>query len=138
LRLQKVPSDQFNTWIRPLQARQHEGEISLLAPNRYVRDQVELLFWERITQLMSQLGDATSPLSLILDVGSLATEAVPLRAESQRRGAVDLNRGFTFETFVEGKSNEIAKAAAQQVAENAGRSYNPLLLYGGVGLGKLT
>ena len=119
-----------------LQARQHEERVVLFAPNRYVRDQVESLFWARINELMNQLGDPTSPLDVTLDIGSIANDPAPIRAESQKRGAVDLNRAFTFETFVEGKSNEIAKAAAQQVAENAGRSYNPLLLYGGVGLGK--
>ena len=133
---EEVPPEQFNTWIRPLQARQHEGRLELLAPNRYVRDQVESLFLVRISQLMDQLGDASSPLGLTLDIGSSGREAPPLRAETTRRGSVDLNRVFTFETFVEGKSNEIAKAAAQQVSENAGLSYNPLLLYGGVGLGK--
>ena len=133
---EEIPSDQFNTWIRPLQARQHEEQVVLFAPNRYVRDQVESLFWGRINELMNQLGDPTSPLDVMLDIGSVAIDPSPMRAEAQRRGAVDLNRAFTFETFVEGKSNEIAKAAAQQVAENAGRSYNPLLLYGGVGLGK--
>ena len=133
---EEIPSDQFNTWIRPLQARQHEERVVLFAPNRYVRDQVESLFWARINELMNQLGDPTSPLDVTLDIGSIANDPAPMRAESQKRGAVDLNRAFTFETFVEGKSNEIAKAAAQQVAENAGRSYNPLLLYGGVGLGK--
>ena len=116
---EEVPPEQFNTWIRPLQARQHEGRLELLAPNRYVRDQVESLFLVRISQLMDQLGDASSPLGLTLDIGSSGREAPPLRAETTRRGSVDLNRVFTFETFVEGKSNEIAKAAAQQVSENA-------------------
>jgi len=133
---EEIPSDQFNTWIRPLQARQHEEQIVLLAPNRYVRDQVESLFWARINELMNQLGDPTSPLDVALDIGSNAADPLPKRVDEQKRGVVELNRAFNFETFVEGKSNEIAKAAAQQVAENAGKSYNPLLLYGGVGLGK--
>jgi chromosomal replication initiator protein len=133
---EEVPSDQFNTWIRPLQARQHEEQIVLLAPNRYVRERVEALFWGRINELVNQLGDPTSPLDVSLDVGTNLADPAPKRADEPKRGTVELNRAFSFETFVEGKSNEIAKAAAQQVAENAGKSYNPLLLYGGVGLGK--
>lgn len=134
----ELSSEQFNTWIRPLQARQHETELTLLAPNRYVKDQVELMFWPRITSLMSQLGDPGSPVEVALGVGSNGLESgEPARAPSHGRAGVDdLNRSFTFESFVEGKSNEIAKAAACQVGLKPGCSYNPLLLYGGVGLGK--
>jgi chromosomal replication initiator protein len=132
----EISPEQFNTWIRPLQAREHEGRVTLLAPNRYVRDQVESLFMRRIDELMGSLGDPTSPLEVRINVGSAVAEPVPLRTEPPTRASVDLNHGFTFDVFVEGKSNEIAKAAALQVAEKPGRSYNPLLLYGGVGLGK--
>ncbi len=135
----ELSSEQFNTWIRPLQARQHEAEIVLLAPNRYVKEQVHSLFWVRIAELIGDLGDPSNPLDVTLDVGSSSRNDVtpPMQSESHGRfNAHDLNHSFTFESFVEGKSNEIAKAAASQVAENAGLSYNPLLLYGGVGLGK--
>ncbi len=132
----EVPSEQFNTWIRPLQARQQEGMLTLLAPNRYVKDRVDSLFLPRICALLDMLGDATSPLDVEVDVGSTLSEPVPLRADGSGRISVDLNHDFTFEAFVEGKSNEIAKAAAQSVANDAGHRYNPLLLYGGVGLGK--
>lgn len=132
----ELSSDQFNTWIRPLQARQHDGGITLLAPNRYVRDHVESSLLRRIGELLDQEGDPANPIGLELDVGSREFGARPLRADGHPPVRDDLNRGFTFETFVEGKSNEIARAAALQVSENAGLSYNPLLLYGGVGLGK--
>jgi chromosomal replication initiator protein len=134
----ELSSEQFNTWIRPLQARQHEAQIELLAPNRYVKDQVHSLFMGRIGQLIGDLADPSSPLDISLDVGSSSGDMrAPERAEQHGRSQRhDLNRSFTFESFVEGKSNEIAKAAACQVAQNAGMSYNPLLLYGGVGLGK--
>ena len=132
----EIAPEQFNTWIRPLQAREHDGRITLLAPNRYVRDQVEGLFLKRIDEIMGVVGDPSSPLEVRINVGTAASEPLPLRTEGATRGAVDLNHGFTFDVFVEGKSNEIAKAAALQVAEKPGRSYNPLLLYGGVGLGK--
>jgi len=114
-----------------------------MAPNRYVKNQVRMAYLERICELLDQSGDSAMPLEVSLDVGtvggSVETEPKPLRANGT--GSLDqpdqlMNPDFTFATFVEGKSNELAKAAAQQVAENAGQSYNPLLLYGGVGLGK--
>ncbi len=136
----ELSSEQFNTWIRPLQAKEEASALQLLAPNRYVKDQVHALFLGRIGELLSDLGNGGNGLDLRLDVGggSLEEVASGRRVENQGRdrSSDDLNRTFTFATFVEGKSNEIAKAAAYQVAENAGRSYNPLLLYGGVGLGK--
>jgi chromosomal replication initiator protein len=133
----ELSSDQFNTWIRPLQARQAEGGITLLAPNRYVKDHVETLFLRRIGEMLDQEGDPANPLDVALDIGSDAPVGIPLRVGGRASGArTDLNKAFTFETFVEGKSNEIARAASMQVSENAGLSYNPLLLYGGVGLGK--
>jgi len=133
----EVAPEQFNTWIRPLQAREHEGRVTLLAPNRYVKDQVETLFRRRIDELMDELGDPASPLEVRINIGTAGGEpGAPLRVEPAGRGHVDLNHGFTFDVFVEGKSNEIAKAAAWSVAEKPGQSYNPLLLYGGVGLGK--
>lgn len=133
----ELSSDQFNTWIRPLQARQADGGITLLAPNRYVRDHVESLFLQRIGEMLDQEGDPANPLDVALDIGSEVPAGIPLRVDRRASGVRDdLNRAFTFETFVEGKSNEIARAASVQVSQNTGLSYNPLLLYGGVGLGK--
>ncbi len=136
----ELSSEQFNTWIRPLQVRELDSQLQLLAPNRYVKDQVHTMFWGRIGELLDDLREPGATLDLELAVGSQLPELAtrPRRAEGLGRNSSsdDLNRGFTFANFVEGKSNEIAKAAAYQVAENAGRSYNPLLLYGGVGLGK--
>ena len=145
----ELSSQQFNTWIRPLQAREEDGRLRILAPNRYVKHQVQLSYLERIHELLSEIGGLESAVSV--DVGTLDAGggAGPLRADGSGGGKVNgsqgggtagggdkLNEDFVFETFVEGKSNEMAKAAAMQVAANAGRSYNPLLLYGGVGLGK--
>ena len=131
-------SQQFNTWIRPLQVRLDESCLRLLAPNPYVRDKVEEKFLERIQALINDLGDPASPLSVDLGVGSRDRLAgIPVRGEARdNRESGGLIGTFRFETFVEGNSNELARAAAVQVSENAGRSYNPLLLYGGVGLGK--
>lgn len=145
----ELTSQQFNTWIRPLQANEGGGRLELLAPNRYVRDQVQDAYLLRIHELLGQVSDALEPLQVCVEIGSADLDIVPLRADGT--GSVPggagfqtaalhnghkLNNDFTFATFVEGKSNEMAKAAAMQVAANAGKSYNPLLLYGGVGLGK--
>lgn len=146
----ELSAQQFNTWIRPLQAVGSDDAIRLLAPNVYVRDQVSSMFMARINELVGDLGPRPGAAAVSLVVGSSAlraAEAPATEAEPQAREATtrstgrsaarnDLNPTFTFDTFVEGKSNEMAKAAALQVAENAGQSYNPLLLYGGVGLGK--
>lgn len=133
----ELSPEEFNTWVRPLQARQHEGMLTLHAPNRYVKDRVDVMFLARLREYLKEYGDESSPLELEVVVGSTTTEALPLRADGTGgRPCIDLNRDFTFDAFVEGKSNEIAKAAAQSVADEAGRRYNPLLLYGGVGLGK--
>lgn len=141
----ELSAQQFNTWIRPLHPVASEESLRLLAPNVYVRDRVSEEFLSRIRALVDRV--ATEPLSVVLEVGSMAAEGLPLSAEEARvapgmasrsaaPSAYDLNPDFAFESFVVGRSNEMAKAAAQQVAENAGQSYNPLLLYGGVGLGK--
>ena len=112
----------------------------MLAPNRYVKNQVQVAYLERISELLDQLGDPANPVEVALEIGQAeALERQPLRADGSAGQPAALhqrNNEVTFDTFVEGKSNELAKAAALQVAENAGKSYNPLLLYGGVGLGK--
>jgi chromosomal replication initiator protein len=149
----ELSAQQFNTWIRPLQARLEDGRLRILAPNRYVKNQVQLSYLARIQELLGERAGVGRPFDVELGVGALErSEAMPVRADgtggvAERNGARpggsmriaggrDLNEEFVFETFVEGKSNEMAKAAAMQVAANAGKSYNPLLLYGGVGLGK--
>ena len=127
----------FNTWIRPLRARYGEGESNLriIAPNRYVREEVQTRYLARIEELVDLLSDPTTPMVVELSETNRVRAAAPVR--SGRLTATEaLNPGFTFDTFVEGKSNEMAKAAGLQVANNTGKSYNPLLLYGGTGLGK--
>jgi chromosomal replication initiator protein len=159
-RLEAELSEQsFNTWIRPLQAVEDGGRLRLLAPNRYVVDWVNQNCASRIGELVEELVPAPAPL-VVLEVGSrkaapMLTSVVdgvslpsppPERtpapdARSKRDAPVlqfggRLNPEFTFANFVEGKSNQLARAAAVQVAENPGRAYNPLFIYGGVGLGK--
>jgi chromosomal replication initiator protein len=138
----ELPEQQFNTWIRPLQAVEAEGSLRLLAPNRFVVDWIRTHVLARIEELLrSARGGATT--GLAIEVGSRpvappeprpAAPAAP-RAAPPVLGA-RLNPDFTFDTFIEGKSNHFAKAAALQVAENPGKAYNPLFIYGGVGLGK--
>jgi chromosomal replication initiator protein len=142
----EVPEQLFNTWVRPLQAIDSEGVLRLLAPNRFVVDWVQQNLYSRIVELASR-ESASGSQQVIIEVGSRprlsaapapgAPGAAPLSgrpAPAVVGGRI--NPDFTFENFVEGKSNQLARAAAVQVAENPGRAYNPLFIYGGVGLGK--
>ncbi|MFC3392943.1 chromosomal replication initiator protein DnaA [Aidingimonas halophila] len=194
----ELSSQQFNTWIRPLQAEEGESnELRLLAPNRFVRDWVSDKYAKRINELIRELSPSKPP-KVSLTVGSRRAGPAPqprqlgnpvsadaysnrpaapavqvpprgdlpdegeigdagagesevsqqaesnTRAGGERQVQVEgslkhqsgLNPNFTFETFVEGKSNQLARAASRQVSENPGGAYNPLFLYGGVGLGK--
>ena len=204
-----MPSQQFNTWIRPLQAEFSAEGLTLFAPNRFVQDWVKDKFYSRICELVQRQAGGES-LDVFLEVGkkqaeeatpqkSLNANSLPLAPEprvmsdrvdqpfsikrldgdvlrspysftekesrvhedtdsqpqsvtsSSRRGKArsmeliiegklrhkgSLNPENTFDNFIEGKSNQLARAAAIQVADNPGGAYNPLFIYGGVGLGK--
>ena len=134
----ELTEQQFNTWIRPLQAVENGGTLRLLAPNRFVLDWVRDHFLERIAEIVDQEGRGN--LRLCLEVGSSTADARPApngrAARTEPLWGSALNPDYTFETFVEGKSNQLARAASIQVAENPGRAYNPLFIYGGTGLGK--
>ena len=135
----ELPEQQFNTWVRPLQAIEVNGSLRLLAPNRFAVEWIRTHALERIQALMGGTGGLQS---VALEVGSRLAPAVETRATALPRAAgppqigARLNPDFTVSSFIEGKSNHFAKAAALQVAENPGRAYNPLFIYGGVGLGK--
>ncbi|MCI0517114.1 MAG: chromosomal replication initiator protein DnaA [Woeseiaceae bacterium] len=134
----ELPEQQFNTWIRPLQAVEEGNALKLLAPNRFVVDWLQQHYVERILQLIDRSGDA---MELVIEVGSRHAAPPPPGPSRALAAAVTpvasrLNPTFTFANFVEGKSNQLARAAAFQVGENPGKSYNPLFIYGGVGLGK--
>lgn len=138
----ELPEQQFNTWIRPLQAVDDGDLLKLLAPNRFVVDWLKQHHMHRILELVADAGGSTE---VALEVGSRAAVTVSTNIRPQVRAvqsvasepvASRLNPAFTFENFVEGKSNQLARAAASQVGENPGKSYNPLFIYGGVGLGK--
>ena len=145
----ELGQQQFETYIRPLHASFNSGQLRLLAPNVYVEEHVRQSYLERIAEFLDSVEDA-APIELSVgeatdsdlekdestdNFGKPAKAAKKMTARHEKPSH-NLNREFTFETFVEGKSNELARAAATQVAGNAGRTYNPLLLYGGVGLGK--
>ncbi len=141
----ELPEQDFNTWIRPLQAVEDGAVLRLLAPNRFVVDWLQKHYIERILEIVGNVGTETE---LIIEVGS--REAAPVASNRRRSRPVAvaanqpapmavesrLNQSFTFDAFVEGKSNQLAKAAATQIGQNPGKSYNPLFIYGGVGLGK--
>ncbi len=191
----ELPSQQFNTWIRPLRAVGGNQTLYLLAPNRFVLEWVKENFLRRIVDLVKEasfesppevrleiadsrklspevsLQQAVSTADLTLaaeqDVGTdieqieqreaVATLSQPastvpraievgkapyvpkarkVDVEGRLRYKGELNKNYTFSNFIEGKSNQLARAAAAQVAENPGGAYNPLFIYGGVGLGK--
>jgi len=135
----ELSEQQFNTWIRPLQLVEDGPLLKLLAPNRFVVDWVKTHCLEQIRVWWTRHTNGAPEIQV--EVGSKPTARREVAApESAPRVATTiggrLNRVFTFDTFVEGKSNQLARAAAFQVAQNPGRAYNPLFIYGGVGLGK--
>jgi len=130
----ELSAKQFNTWIRPLQADMQNGELCLLAPNNFVRDQIRDQFVLRINEILKQIHKDV--LEIKIETG---TKTAAIKTNTSRKittAAHNLNPNFTFATFVEGKSNQLARAAAMQVATHLGKTYNPLFIYGGVGLGK--
>ncbi|MEM7540137.1 MAG: chromosomal replication initiator protein DnaA [Pseudomonadota bacterium] len=143
----ELPPQQYNTWIRPLQVVENGSSIELLAPNRFVLDWVRDKYGGRIEELASA---ASSPqnVKVGLSVGSQqetapsppagVERAKTARQPTKSRYAAQhgLKADFTFNSFVAGKSNQLARAASLQVAENTGKAYNPLFICGGVGLGK--
>lgn len=167
---EELSAQQYNTWIRPLQAIEDVSGVRLLAPNRFVMEWVRDQFLSRITELMCDHAPAAQA-RVWIDVGSQARSSEDLAlAESTRSSAANggnpprrtndlsnveaklegrttgtyrrpsilggLNANFTFENHIEGKSNQMARAAATLVGVNPGKVYNPLFIYGGVGLGK--
>ena len=133
----ELPEQQFNTWIRPLQTAEEGQVINILAPNRFVVDWVKQHYLSRIEELLG------TSFTVVLEVGSIKGTTQPNFQTTPRKPMAAapfpvsrLNPQFVFEKFVEGKSNQLARAAAFQVGENPGNSYNPLFIYGGVGLGK--
>ncbi|HVE43969.1 MAG TPA: chromosomal replication initiator protein DnaA [Gammaproteobacteria bacterium] len=161
----EFPAQEFMTWISPLQAEQvNNNALVLLAPNRFVKDFIVEKFFCRIKELVEKISEGKL-LEVRLEVGSKRKEPDKVAFDHFVEGKPDplakaaylqvaghstlqtqqaqpqvfqsnLNKNFTFDNFVEGKSNQLAKAACLQVASHPAVAYNPLFLYGGVGLGK--
>ncbi len=136
----ELSDQELSTWIRPLHVQESAAGLRLLAPNRFVLEWVRSQFLERIQSLAGQL--AEDKVAVVLEVGTAAQVDAPATETAEAKPVASqvigsrLNPEYTFDGFVEGKSNQLARAAAIQVAENPGRAYNPLFIYGGVGLGK--
>jgi chromosomal replication initiator protein len=147
--------DQFNTWIRPLQVEKDRNRIAILAPNRFVKEWVEDNYLERISEVVTQVGEGEFNITLKIGTRSVAAgtagehdggsiqEKKPgtqgnraTRIKAKLEYSAGMNPNFTFDSHVAGKSNQLARAAAFQVGENPGRGYNPLFIYGGSGVGK--
>lgn len=156
---QELTPQQYSAWIKPLAPLDfEEGRLRIAAPNRFKLDWVKTQFASRITALATQFWDGPVEVQFVLDprngsakkiVGAApvspsansGAQEVPARVsevidDAPRREQSKVNPALTFDSFVTGKANQLARAAAIQVANNPGVSYNPLFLYGGVGLGK--
>jgi len=138
----ELPAQQFDTWIRPLRAERHDDQLVLVAPNHHVLRWVRTNLLSRIESRAERVAGIRLSVNLVLEDRAAETEIVvpepmPVSApERTNREEHRLNPAFTFANFVNGKANQIARAAAIQVAENPGTAYNPLFIYGGTGLGK--
>jgi chromosomal replication initiator protein len=138
----ELPLQQFRSWIQPLQCNLDGSIVILTAPNRFVLQWVRDKFLTRIQELAaSEIGGGVEVQLRLGEKNTSPASPPPAQAEppaprSNARELSRLNGSFTFDTFVTGKANELARAAATQVAERPGTAYNPLFIYGGVGLGK--
>jgi len=159
----ELTAQQFNTWIRPLKAELADDHLTIIAPNQFVLDWVSNKFSDKISVICGDIykrdltirySNESSNSRPTPEVVNTKPEPLEVTAQPTRQNSnyptntrrredgpnvtseSRLNPNFTFDRFVEGKSNQLARAASMQVAENPGPSYNPLFIYGGVGLGK--
>ncbi|MCG8708482.1 chromosomal replication initiator protein DnaA [Brenneria sp. 4F2] len=162
----ELPATEFSMWIRPLQAELSDNTLALYAPNRFVLDWVRDKYLNNINGLLNDFCGMDAPLlrfevgskPLVQTISQPVNHhsngnanvaaAVPVRSapvrpswdnspvQAEHTYRSNVNPKHTFDNFVEGKSNQLARAAARQVADNPGGAYNPLFLYGGTGLGK--
>ena len=169
---QELSTQQFNTWIKPLQTEFGDNVLRILAPNKFVLQWVKDRFLSKIETIASEFLPQNILIELSIfektfsekpsveklstkkiinnnahksthsstDTDNTVTSRVPTKTSTQpiitnTRGT-GLNPSFNFDNYVTGRANQLARAAAIQVAENPGKAYNPLFIYGGVGLGK--
>lgn len=139
---QELGQQQFVTWIQPLHCAIDGSRVTIVAPNGFVQRWVRDRFQGRITELAREKLGAAASVEFHLTqrqtatVAEPVTEVRPAKPAAAVRDVSRLNPDFNFDTFVTGKANDLARAAARQVAEKPGSAYNPLFIYGGVGLGK--
>jgi chromosomal replication initiator protein len=138
-----IPAQQFKTWIQPLNAEFDGKTLHISAPNRFVLEWVRDKYLGDIQRLSSEFLDKKVGINMTLaarqempSTPAAAAPSAPAVSKPKVRESSRLNPLFTFDTFVTGKANQLARAAALQVAEHLGTAYNPLFVYGGVGLGK--
>ncbi len=145
----ELPPQQFNTWIRPLQIpdTQTSGFLLLYAPNAFVLDWVRKHYLKNIEAYLQEYNEDEVP-KVRLEIGSSKKKPLATLPETRHKPSVDkpnsesedllinINHSFTFENYVEGKSNQLARAAGMQIGDSPGTAYNPLFIYGGTGLGK--
>lgn len=134
----ELPADDINTWIRPLRPVFEQNQTHLLAPNAYIRDHIAAHYLERIRDIFEHLGKTREGVFVEVGIEKSARPVEDSQPKRQKRPAREsgLDERYRFDNFVRGKSNELGYAAALQVAQKPGSAYNPLLLYGGTGLGK--
>lgn len=139
--------EHFNAYVRPLQIVEDDSALRLLAPNPFVRDWVEEHLLERIqgfmrqresavTRIIVQIGSRTSPSPVNGEGNGASVNSLATCGRRERRPLTPLKSEFTFKSFIVGKTNRMAQAAAMHVASNPGDEYNPLFIYGGTALGK--
>ena len=138
-----LPAQQYDTWIKPLKAERHGDHLRVVAPNQHVLRWIRTNLLAKLETRAERFAGVMLQVDLVLDDATAETEIVmpepvpvPVAPERPSREEHRLNPSFTFSNFVNGKANQIARAAAIQVAENPGTAYNPLFIYGGTGLGK--
>ena len=143
-----LTQQQFSTWIKPLVFDDAEGDVRILAPNHFVMDWVREKFAEHIDVWAQEF--YARPVSITYALGkkpqaprpngagqpAAAVAPLPVAAAAPSQIGLRINPGFNFDNFVSGRANQLARAAALQIADNPGMAYNPLFIYGGVGLGK--
>ena len=143
-----LTQQQFSTWIKPLVFDDTGGEVRILAPNHFVMDWVREKFAEHIDGWAQEF--YARPITITYALGkkpaaprppnspaaAVSPAAAPVCAAAPAQTGMRINPGFTFDNFVSGRANQLARAAALQIANNPGVAYNPLFVYGGVGLGK--
>ena len=129
----RLTQEDFNTWIRPLKGSLVKDTLELVAPNDFILSYVEKNLSEEITSLIKQ--QSKKDISLVFKTLTKETFVDKYQGNNKNENSKLVN-SYIFDTFVEGKSNHLALAAAKQVASNPKGDYNPLFIYGGVGLGK--